>query len=219
MVCPAVSLRLVTGHMQFVGKSSPPMTFRLLILTALKRWSIRRFLLLAMAVPTLPGRRTGSTPSGIVTETGSGSSGGSGKISAWLRSATAAIVSRPSVNLASNRDPAGGLSGAENRRTVGSQSAPIGGTPTGGGRDHSASQTAQEIELRNCRSNRMCTDIFMPIKPAPSEAGGPDFVEGSGGRAVCGGGIDPMSIHVRFGAGDEESSGEMQLTWSRAKST
>ena len=169
--------------MQFVGKSSPPMTFRLLILTALKRWSIRRFLLLAMAVPTLPGRRTGSTPSGIVTETGSGSSGGSGKISAWLRSATAAIVSRPSVNLASNRDPAGGLSGAENRRTVGSQSAPIGGTPTGGGRDHSASQTAQEIELRNCRSNRMCTDIFMPIKPAPSEAGGPDFVEGSGGRA------------------------------------
>jgi putative SOS response-associated peptidase YedK len=28
VVCPAVSLRLVTGHMQFVGKSSPPMTFR-----------------------------------------------------------------------------------------------------------------------------------------------------------------------------------------------
>ena len=33
--CPAVSLRLVTGHMQFVGKSSPP--FPMLILTALKR--------------------------------------------------------------------------------------------------------------------------------------------------------------------------------------
>jgi hypothetical protein len=53
-------------------------------------------LLLAMAVTTLPGRWTGSTPSGIVTETGSGASGGSGKISAWLRSATAAIVFRPS---------------------------------------------------------------------------------------------------------------------------
>ena len=29
-------------------------------------------------------------------------------------------------------------------------------------------------------------------------------------RAVCGGGIDPMSIHVRFGAGDEEGSGQVQ---------
>ena len=28
VVCPAVSPRLVTGHMQLVGKSSPPMTFR-----------------------------------------------------------------------------------------------------------------------------------------------------------------------------------------------
>jgi hypothetical protein len=30
------------------------------------------------------------------------------------------------------------------------------------------------------------------------------------GRTVCRGRIDPMGIHVRFGTGDEESSGEMQ---------
>jgi hypothetical protein len=33
--------------------------------------------------------------SGIVTETGSGASGGSDRISAWLRSTTVAIASRP----------------------------------------------------------------------------------------------------------------------------
>jgi len=30
------------------------------------------------------------------------------------------------------------------------------------------------------------------------------------GGTVCRGRIDPMGIHVRFGTGDEESSGEMQ---------
>lgn len=29
-------------------------------------------------------------------------------------------------------------------------------------------------------------------------------------RTVCRGRIDPMSIHVRFGAGDKEGSGQMQ---------
>src|SRR5690349_9850719 len=36
------------------------------------------------------------------------------------------------------------------------------------------------------------------------------LIANDAGRAVCGGGIDPMSIHVRFGAGDEEGSGQVQ---------
>src|ERR1700720_3946146 len=36
------------------------------------------------------------------------------------------------------------------------------------------------------------------------------LIANDAGRAVCGGGIDPMSIDVRFGAGDEEGSGQVQ---------
>jgi hypothetical protein len=39
---------------------------------------------------------------------------------------------------------------------------------------------------------------------------GDGLIADDAGRTVCRGGIEPMSIHVRFGAGDEKGSGQVQ---------